>query len=164
MRSKVHQDTRPGIAPFGIPDEPRPPVAVEHSTGGDAPEPLPGAPGAPPQRVRRETMRGGGTAGDTLAVGERLELENLFLALGPERFFDEHVLAVPEQISQKLAFRRVGDAAQRRIIGSERHVPDATVIGFGPERIDTRDVIGPGKSPSFLTLHAQPDYDRLHHS
>ncbi len=164
MRSEIGQHAGALIAPGGIAHQPRRAVAVEHAAGIDRAERARRDAIAHAHEMRLEAMIIGGVDHDAARAGVRLEVEDVLVAVDPERLFDEHAFAVFDAIAEHRRLRLVRDAGEHRVIGGERHILDVLVVRVGAKRIDEADEIVRRRLAALRALHPHACHDDAHQS
>ena len=163
MRAEVGKHAGALVAPVGIADQPRRPVAVEHAAAIDAPECTRGEEVAHADIVRLEAMVVGGVADRAGLSRQRFQLLELGVALCRKRLLHEHMLAVSEQVSKDRDFRRVGGADERCIVTVERRLRAISRhAASGADRIDDADCIRTGNAQALFSLNSVADDDNPH--
>ena len=154
MRAEVRDDAAALITPFGIADQPCRSVPVEHAAVVDRTEFARGNQIAHAHEMRLEAVVVGGVDKDAARAGDAFELGNILVARGPQRLFDEDMLAVLDAGANEVELRLVRNTGKDGVVAVERYVAQVFVVGLIADRIDRSDVIAARKPFSFATLDA----------
>src|SRR6185369_6095112 len=135
---------------------------VEHAAAIDGAEFARGKQIAHAHEMRLEAVIVGGVDKDAARTGGAFEPGNILVARGPQRLFDEHVLAVVDAGANEVELRLVWNAGKDGVIAVERYVAQVLVVGLIADRIDRTDVIAARKLFTFAALDAQAGNDHTH--
>src|SRR5262249_35839637 len=93
---------------------------------------------------------------DEHAAGTRgaLQFGDVLVASGPQRLFDEHVLAVLDAVANEVELRLVRNAGEDGVVAIKRDVAQALVVGVLADRIDRTNVIAGRKALPLAALNA----------
>ncbi len=159
---EIGEDAQPFVAPGRIADIARRPVAVKESGQVNPAEALRLQNGFHVRDMRFEAMVVGGVTGSLVRAPSAMQFLNLLRA-AQQRFFDQRMFAVAEQVAQNGEFCLVRNADKRGVIRLERHFLDRLVIGTLRHRIDDRHHLISGDRAALAALHPETD-DRESHS
>ena len=160
--AEIVQHARAFVAPSRLPHELCRAVAVEQAAAVEPAQAARLHDLPQPHEVRLEAVIIGGVANHALVARQALERRDLIVFRSPERLFDQHVLALADQLGEQRNLRLVGNAAERRVIVGRRHLREVTVICLRQGRVHRCHEVVAGHGTPLAPLDAEADDDYAH--